>query len=430
MLNSPHVDDPLFDSGVLRMAELRALGCVATNFCNRVREIYSADKVVVSSVDCTHGNAKFFEHLHFRRLLYKQPVHLEVTGAGDGHEDCLAHCDMTMYWDDINGITPISLKEMSDPTVAFFLAHVVYQFGRRRKLVMCNDVAPTWDDIEHGRFRIINGCGKTKPLAQALLPAHWVFIENVCAQVAEVRVAKMSLDSVVLKHMYLPANAVQRMAALLFSRRIPLRTLNANYSRVCRRNPGICTILCNPPPNVLVSLQELQIAHNPLDESEVHTLSQAFLKGHFPSLSLLNLRETTLMRHDMARLAPALSALSKTLLSLDLSDNWFGDAGMQSFIEHARLEKLLSLCFGRVTPSINGTSSRGYMRLARHLRAAEALPNLQYCYIPDDISPKVQHMVRHALAAVSQLRSYDLCERAALEMFPDAYVQPAPRRAR
>lgn len=415
-MDQPDLMDPLFDSDVLRMAERRALACVCNSLCHRVRELHSSCDVILDPADCgDRGNGKFVRQTHARRWLQRQPMRLCARDPHGGKEFAAAF-GVSAEWPYIHSLRPIDLRSLRHKTLAHFLPWVLYQLGDHRPLVLRENLAVSWDDIEHGRCRLVEYDGTTKLGVRNLPTVHWILLEGICALKADERVANRHSDAVSLAHLYLNEREATRLGEALYTRERPLRSLDLSSCRVIVRSDGICGQVCRAK-ETLPELLSLTLQRNPLHASEVRDLSRAIQEDRFPALSTLNLRSTQLTSRDMWHLSRALTCLSSTLEHLDLSNNLFNNEGLEHLIAETRLARLTGLNLGGASGGIN---SKGLIRLARHLRAAAALPRIWHVIVPHGANPLAKEMVLHAVNGVRAARSYEAANNWALENFPDA----------
>ena len=415
-MDQPDVMDPLFDSDVLRMAERRALACVCKSLYHRVRELHSPCDVLLDPADCDdRGNGKFVRQTHARRWLQRQPMRLCVRDPHGG-EEFAATFDVSAEWPYIDSLRPIDLQSLRDKTLAHFLPWVLYRLGANRTLTLRENLPVSWDDIEHGRCRLVEYDGTTKLVVRHLPTVYWILLEGICALEADERVANRHSDAVSLAHLYLNEREATRLGEALYTRERPLRSLDLSSCRVIVRSEGICGPVCLAKAT-LPELLSLTLQRNPLHASEVRDLSRAIQEGRFPVLSTLNLRSTQLTSQDMWHLCRALTCLSSSLDHLDLSNNLFNNEGLEHFIAETRLARLTGLSLGG---SSGGINSKGLIRLARHLRAAAALPRILHVVVPHDANPFAKDLVRHAVNEVRAARSYEAANNWALRNYPDA----------
>ena len=414
-MDQPELMDPLFDSDVLRMAERRALACVCNGLYLRVRELHSPSDLLLDPADCgDQGNGRFVRLTHARRWLRMQPMRLCVRDPHGG-EEFAATFDVSAEWPYIDSLRPVDLQSLRDETLAHFLPWVLYQLGAKRSLMLRENLFVSWEDIEHGRCRLVEDDGTTKLLARSLPTVYWILLEGIGALEADARVANRYSDNVSLAHLYLDEREATRLGEALYTRERPLRHLDLSSCRVNVRGPGICKSVCLAK-ETLPELLSLTLQRNPLHAHEVRNLSRAFHEGRFPHLRSLNLRSTRLTSPDMWHLSRALTCLSSTLDRLHLGDNLFNNEGLQHLIMETRLARLTELCLGGASGGIN---SVGLIRLARHLRAAQALPNIHYVTVPQEANPHVNDLVRHAVNEVRSKRFYEAANRWAVRNYPD-----------
>jgi len=413
-MNHLELLDPLFDSDVLRMAERRALACVCGGISLHVREIHSRRDVILDEEDCgNRGNGKFVRSLHCQRWMQKKPMRLCVRDPHGG-KGFVATWDVSAEWPYIDTLRPINLQTLNNETLAYFLPWVLYQLGATRSMALREHIHFSWEDIEHARCRLTEHDGSMKLVVRNLPTVYWVLLEGICALEADERIANRHNDTVSLAHMYLNEEEATRLGAALHTRERPLRHLDLSSCRVYTRAQGICWHACLAKAT-FTELLSLQLQRNPLTSPEIENLSRAIRDGRFPVLSRLNLRSTSLITPDMEHLAPALTCLSSSLDRLDLSNNFFGNQGLDHFIAKTRLARLTELDLGGTT----GLDSRGLICLARHLRNAEALPKIWYVQVPSNVNPCVKDLVRHAVNEVRSSRCFEVANKWALKNYPD-----------